>query len=200
VKDVLKKTYTRTPKISRNGQAVTITFTDFIVDVVPAFNRKGGRYLIPNSALKEWIPTDPKRHISIFSAANKEHGGDLVPLIKMVKSWNRNIGYHFTSFHFEVLALEIFNNVTISDFSSGVRYFFDKARERVTKKNRDPAGYHDDVGKYLNSKQKIDDVVSRCNTAFGRAIKAESYAKAQNIQAAAEEWRQIFGDYFPAYG
>ena len=40
VKRVLLKTYTKTPKISRNGQAVSITFTDFIVDVVPAFNTK----------------------------------------------------------------------------------------------------------------------------------------------------------------
>ncbi len=39
VKRVLKQTYPTTPEISRNGQAVTITFTDFRVDVVPAFNR-----------------------------------------------------------------------------------------------------------------------------------------------------------------
>src|SRR4051812_43697839 len=48
VKDVLKKTY-RTPDISRNGQAVTIRFDDFRVDVVPCFDRKGGGYLIPDS-------------------------------------------------------------------------------------------------------------------------------------------------------
>ena len=55
VKRTLKKTYTKTPDISRNGQAVTITFTDFIVDVVPAFNRLGGGYLIPNSVNQVWI-------------------------------------------------------------------------------------------------------------------------------------------------
>src|SRR3712207_5733160 len=37
---VLLKTYTRTPHISRNGQAVTIHFNDFLVDVVPAFHRQ----------------------------------------------------------------------------------------------------------------------------------------------------------------
>ena len=39
VKKALLVEYTKTPEISRNGQAVTITFSDFIVDVVPAFVR-----------------------------------------------------------------------------------------------------------------------------------------------------------------
>ena len=37
VRTILLKTYPTTPKISRNGQAVTISFTDFAVDVVPCF-------------------------------------------------------------------------------------------------------------------------------------------------------------------
>ena len=86
----MRRTYTRTPDISRNGQAVTIRFEDFIVDVVPGFNRKGGGYLIPNSITQSWISTDPKKHVEIFSEANSVHKGNLIPLIKMIKGWNRN--------------------------------------------------------------------------------------------------------------
>src|SRR5438309_916721 len=42
LKRTLRRTYTRTPDIGRSGQAVTIHFNDFLVDVVPAFNRQGG--------------------------------------------------------------------------------------------------------------------------------------------------------------
>ena len=91
VRSVLLKTYPKTPKISRNGQAVTITFTDFVVDVVPAFYREGGGYLIPSSSEKKWISTNPKSHVSTISTENTNHNGDLVPLIKMMKGWNRNI-------------------------------------------------------------------------------------------------------------
>jgi tRNA nucleotidyltransferase (CCA-adding enzyme) len=49
VKRTLRKTYTKTPDISRNGQAVTIRFEDFVVDVAPGFKIKDGGYLIPNS-------------------------------------------------------------------------------------------------------------------------------------------------------
>jgi len=201
VKTVLKKTYPRTPDISRNGQAVTIRFDDFAVDVVPSFYRQGGGYLIPNSARQIWIATNPKKHVEIMSDANAKHNGDLVPLIKMIKCWNRNIDREFHSFHLEVLALQILENLTISNFPSGVRYFLDKGRDYVRKKNPDPAGYGDgDVGAYLNTNPKIENAVNRFETAYGRAIKAEDYERRGYISDAVGEWRKIFGDYFPAYG
>jgi hypothetical protein len=200
LKRVLKKTYPNTPDISRNGQAVTIQFTDFAVDVVPGFNRQGGGYLIPNSIAQTWLSTDPKRHIEIWSAANQSHNGDLVPLVKMLKAWNRTISTFFQSFHLETMTLQILNNITISDFPSGARYFFDKGRDYVTKKNPDPSGYGDDVGWYLNTHEKVNDAVSRFETAYSRALKAEDLARRGYVADAIGMWRMVFGDYFPAYG
>ena len=200
VKDTLKKTYPNSPKISRNGQAVTITFTDFTVDVIPAFYRQGGGFLIPNTITSRWISTDPKQHITISSEQNNIHNGTLIPVVKMIKCWNKSINYWFGSFHLEVMAQQIFNGVTISDYPSGVRYFFDKGREYVTKKNPDPAGYNADVGSYINTREKIDVAVSRFTTAYYRAIKAEAYARESKIKEAVDEWRKIFENQFPAFG
>jgi tRNA nucleotidyltransferase (CCA-adding enzyme) len=74
VKRVLKRTYPKTPEISRDGQAITITFTDLQVDVVPGFNRRGGGYLIPNSQGGTWIATDPKEHERLSSEQNQAGG------------------------------------------------------------------------------------------------------------------------------
>ena len=200
VKAVLRRTYTETPDISRNGLAVTIRFTDFMVDVVPSFNRQGGGYLIPNSITGEWVETNPKRHVEIMSAANYAHDGDLVPLVKMIKAWNKSHGKFFRSFHLEVLAWEIFNGVTISDYSSGARYFFDKARQKVQGKNLDPAGFGDDVGRYINTREKIDEAVAKFQLAYDRAVKAEYYASRYNTTDAVDMWVKNFGNYFPAYG
>ena len=200
VKRTLRKTYTETPDISRNGQAVTIRFTDFAVDVVPGFNQKGGGFLIPNSVSQNWISTDPKKHVEIMSAANKAHDGDLVPLVKMIKAWNKNSNKYFSSFHLEVLALHVLQGITISDFPSGVRYYFDKGRSLISQKNLDPAGYGGDVGSYINTQEKIQEAVSKFELAYNRAIKAEDYAKRGYIKDAVGMWIKIFGDYFPAYG
>lgn len=199
VKRVLKKTYPQTPDISRNGQAVTIAFSDFAVDVVPAFNRQGGGYLIPNSQNGTWISTDPTKHVSISAQANRAHHDMLVPLVKMLKCWNRNIGRYFRSFHLEVLTWAILDSVTISSYSSGVRYFLDKGREKVKQQNPDPAGYSGDVGYYLNSREKIEQAVSRFTTAYERALRAESYEAEGKIAAACAEWQKVFGDSFPTY-
>ena len=199
LKRTLRKTYTRTPDISRNGQAVTVRFEDFIVDVIPGFYRQGGGFLIPNSITQGWISTDPKAHVKIVSDANTAHRGDLIPLMKMIKGWNRTANRYFRSFHLEVLALQILNGVTISAFPSGVRYFFDKAREQVTKQNLDPAGYGGDVSSYISTQEKVREAVEKLQLAYERAIKAEDYAQRGYIEEAVNRWRQIFGDYFPAY-
>jgi len=199
VKRALLKTYTKTPKISRNGQAVTITFTDFIVDVVPAFNRKGGGFLIPNSVQNTWIETNPKIHVDVMTSENSSHNGDLVPIVKMIKGWNKNINNDFVSFYLELLAIKIFKNITISDFPSGMRFFFDKGREGIKYKVHDPVEYGGQINGLRNCKT-VDDAVNRFETAYNRTIKAEQYAKNDNIENAVDEWRKIFGDYFPAYG
>jgi hypothetical protein len=200
VKRTIKRTYPTTPDISRNGQAVTIRFSDFVVDVVPAFERQGGGFLIPNSITRNWLSTDPKKHVEIAAAANVAHNGDLVPLIKMIKAWNRNAGRYFRSFHLEVLALRILDRVAISDFPSGMRYFFDKGRDLITKQNPDPAGYGGDVGNYINTQENIQEATAKFNLAYDRALKAEDFAARDRILESVDEWRKIFGDYFPAYG
>jgi hypothetical protein len=198
VKRTLLKTYTTTPDISRNGQAVTIRFTDFEVDVVPGFNRQGGGYLIPNSITNSWLSTDPKKHVELMAASNKAHNNDLVPLVKMIKAWNKSHSTYFRSFHLEVLALQILNNITISDFPSGARFYFDKGRTVVKQKNLDPAGYGDDVGRYITT-DRVEEAATRFQTAYDRAIKAEDYAKRGYVSHAVDMWQKIFGDYFPAY-
>jgi hypothetical protein len=200
LKRTLRKTYTRTPDIGRNGQAVTIRFDDFVVDVVPGFRRQGGGFLIPNSITQQWLSTDPKAHVSLFADANARHDGELIPLIKMVKGWNRASGDFFRSFHLEVLVLQVLTNVQISDYPSGVRYVFDKARSLVTQKNPDPAGYGDDVGHYLNKQSAIQEAAAKFQLAYERAIRAEEAARRGLTRDAIEIWGRIFSDYFPAYG
>ena len=200
VRQVLRETYPETPRISPNGQAVTISFTDFEVDVVPGFGRQGGGYLIPDSTKSRWIETDPKRHVDIWAEANKVHNGDLVPIMKMLKAWNRAHSATLRSFHLEVLVLQTFDRVTISDYPSGARFFFDKARTRELTTAPDPAGYGDAVGGYLDSITKIHAVVERLETAYTRAREAERFDGEGRTRAAVEKWQTIFGDYFPAYG
>ncbi|MET3897007.1 hypothetical protein ABIB57_000944 [Devosia sp. UYZn731] len=199
IKQSLRKTYTKTPDIRPDGSAVTITFSDFKVDVVPAFHRKGGGYLIPSLELNKWISTDPRKHAEIWTAANKTHNNDLVPLIKMMKGWNKSRSL-FKSFHLETLVLRSLDGITITDFPSGMRYVFDKGINLVQYKLADPAGYSDDVGEHVNTKAKIKVLVDRMTWARDRAKEAEAMAAVGNVSGAVDRWRLVLPNYFPAYG
>jgi hypothetical protein len=200
VRGVLKKSYTEATDISRNGQAVTIKFASFSIDIVPGFYRTGGGFLIPDARGKRWIPTDPKKHVEIWSSQNTAHSGSLVPLIKMIKVWNKTHSALFRSFHLETMILRIFSGVTISDYPSGVRYFFDKARTWVASTVADLAGYGDNIGKYLLEKNALADVQQRLQRAYERSAEAEKLAAAGKVKDAYDKWRMVFDTYFPAYG
>ena len=80
-----------------------------------------------------------------------------------------------------------------------MRYFFDKGREKVKYQTADPAGYSGDVGSYISSSAQIQEATDKFQTAFDRALKAEDYAKRGYVSNAVDEWKKIFGDYFPNY-
>jgi len=204
VKNILNQSYRETTDISRAGQAVTISFHDFKVDVVPAFPRKllflDNGYRIADTLSGQWLPTNPKEHIQIWSKANKKHNGNLIPLIKMIKCWNRENGSLLHSFHLECLILKILEDRTIPGYPSAVKLIFDKARSIVRYPVSDPAGYNSNVGAYLKIQGKKDEVVSQFELAYRRAKNAEEWVRQGNIEDAYYYWWKIFGDYFPAYG
>ena len=80
-----------------------------------------------------------------------------------------------------------------------MRYFFDKGREAIKYKVQDPVEYGGQINGLRNC-NTVEDAISRFETAYNRAVKAEQYVKNDNIENAVNEWQKIFGDYFPTFG
>jgi hypothetical protein len=134
-----------------------------------------------------------------WTALNKKQSDNFVPLVKMLKGWNKSRDV-FRSFHLEVLAYTLLQDVTISNLPSGVRYVFENAIPLISKKLADPAGYSEDVAAHVNTQDAINKIVERLTWASQTARAAEAHASAGQIEDAFGKWRQIFKDYFPAYG
>lgn len=177
VRAVLKQAYKETTDISRDGQAVTITFSDFKVDVVPAFYQtilfiNTGNYLIPNTITQSWIETNPKKHIDLWAKRNAAQKGLLIPLIKMIKAWNEENGKLLTSFHLECLILEIMRYKNMADFPSAIRIVFEDARGSF-QQVKDPVMYSS-VGGYLTS-EKTAIIARNLDVAYTRAKESVKY-------------------------
>jgi predicted nucleotidyltransferase len=198
VRSALPERYPRTPKIRRNGQAVTIRFADFGVDVVPAFNRRGGGFLIPDSKSETWISTDPKVHTEHLTRENTKHDGLLVPLVKMAKAWNRGINGAFSGFYLELLTAHVLSKSKVHDLAGGISLVLDKGREAVRDSMADPTGFGTVRG--LEAVTTTADAVDRFKTAYDRAQRALDFDRRGYTSRAFEEWRSVFGDYFPTYG
>ncbi|MDQ2812354.1 MAG: hypothetical protein M3Z75_10890 [Actinomycetota bacterium] len=208
VKDILRETYPSS-KISRNGQAVTINFTDFTVDVVPAFTPwwDSSNLDICNSGDNTWIRTNPRKHIDISSQINQRTGGLLVPSVKMLKAWNRAAGHPLRSFHLEALAWKVFDpgwlttawwgpGADMGSDPENVSRFFAAAPDRLRRKLRDPARGEGDLSGYLTDRAR-DDALSKLATAASRCARAAQLLDNGDVAGASILYRKVFGDAFP---
>ncbi len=169
---------------------------------MPAFRRRTifgpSGYRIPDTITQQWISTDPQKHVALWSKRNKAQSDKLIPLIKMIKGWNKENGKLFHSFHLECLILRIMHWYTIKDYPSAVPYVFENARS-IFQRVDDPVMYSS-VSGYLNTPDKINAVSYQLEKAYRRAKNAEEWMRFGNSEDAYYYWSKLFGQYFPAFG
>jgi len=198
VKRNLLKTYSDS-KINLAGQAVTITFADFLVDVVPAFYVNGGGYLIPNTKKLSWIHTDPKIHEKYISRENKKNDGNLIPIIKMIKGWNRIKGNMFSSFYLELLVAKVFDKTPIINTQQGLLYFFLNSIKLIKEDMRDPFEYGGTIPRFTTSQDVPSALVRNRKhfiNAYDTVVQAEKLDKLGRTSRALVLWKHLFGQYF----
>lgn len=200
-KSILDGTYPATAK-RRDQNCISMKFSEFRLDVVPAFKWDAGYYTIPDSVRKVWLRTDPIEFASRITATNKTMGNSLVPLIKMVKGWNRDVGWPIRSFHLECMMLQRYAPYEEGyTYSSMLRYFFAALPGLLRSACYDPVS-GDRVDGYLDNAV----VKTRRTIAIEKAQKASAAATEAHEDeekyppVAIKEWKALLGEFFPAYG
>lgn len=80
-------------EINTHGQRRSVRLElpsdNLCLDIVPAVAARGlGHALqVPDRPQQEWIASDPLGYAERLTGLNQEHGGKLVPLVKVVKAW-----------------------------------------------------------------------------------------------------------------
>ena len=187
----------RWPGAHRDGMAIVIPFGSddevMSIDVVPAFDRKGGGYFIPDPHAGTWIATNPKRHHELSIAKNDQCDGKFVPFVKMIKGINRELGEPVSpSFLLEVMAHALVK-APFGRYQDEIVLFLATAAERIDEKWDDPAGLGGDVNTIMGPGQKLTaaGALRRAQAIAERAVDLEDDGK---VQAAYEEWKKLFGN------
>ena len=200
-KAILDDAYPNTSK-RRDRNCISMRFSEFSLDVVPAFKKDAGYYRIPDSVRQEWLPTNPFEFAEKITEVNQKMGESFVPLIKMVKGWNREVGWPIRSFHLECI---MYNRYQTYDkgytYPSMLKLFFGALPGYLSVACYDPA-MGDRVDTYLDNnakKTKRQIAIEKATTAAERSKEAFDLQD-DGPQAAIEKWKSLMGEFFPSYG
>lgn len=200
-RSVLVDAYQKTT-MRRDRNCITMQFSEFRLDVVPAFKHDGGYYLIPDSIRLEWVLTDPFAFATKVTTTNKAMGGTYVPLIKMVKAWNRHVQWPIRSFHLECMMLQRYQSYTQGyTYSSMLKVFFESLPSYLAQPAYDPV-MSDRVDTYLdNNATKTRRQVAIEKAQAAAAAAKEALADEEKYPSVAiNEWKALLGEFFPSYG
>jgi hypothetical protein len=166
-------------------------------DVVPAFT-EGDHYLIPDDVLGRWIPTNPKTHAELATAANKAFSEQWKPLVKMVKTWNRHHGNPVdSSFLLEVMALQLITGVWSGSYPRELKQFFATAIHAIADRWPDPAHLGPDVSDlFTGQPQKLQAAQEALRAAEAACTEALRLERAGRMGEALDTWQALFGPLF----
>jgi hypothetical protein len=199
-KSILDEAYPDTDK-RRDVNCISMQFSEFRLDVVPAFRYKEGYYKIPDSVRKLWVKTNPFQFAEKITEVNTMMDGTFVPLIKMVKGWNREVGWPIRSFHLECMMYHHYSTYTQHySYSSMVKVFFENLASYLSNPCYDPI-MGDRVDTYLDNyatKTKRTIAIEKAKKAAAAA--KEAYEDQEKYPSVAlSEWKSLMGEFFPAY-
>jgi predicted nucleotidyltransferase len=187
------------PSIGRRSCSLKFSDQDEVptFDVVVAFDRAAGGYEIPDRLEGHWIATDPQVHKAKATAKNAECNDKWIPLVKMIKGWNREWDKPVRpSFLLEVMALELVKT-PFTNYADEIVLFLSNAADRITDVWPDPAGLGPDVNSSMTTAEKHQAAV-RLREALATAERAVDLNDECKERAAVDAWRELFGRRMPA--
>jgi len=166
------------------------------VDVVPAFTL-GNHYEIPDAKTSSWIKTDPDVHKQLATDSNKAFSEQWVPIVKMLKKWNRTHEKPVTPpFLVEVMALQLLAPPFSGGYPYELKSFFATAADRIADVWEDPARLGPPVSDQMDS-SKVQAARKALTEAESLVSRALRLARDGRNGDALQEWRRLFGPLFP---
>lgn len=200
-KAILDEAYPNTLK-RRDRNCITMQFSQFRLDVVPAFKCVGDYYKIPDSVRKCWLITDPICFANKVTSINKAMDNSFIPLIRMIKGWNREVGWPIRSFHLECMMIQRYQRYSKKyTYDSMLRCFFESLPKYIRGSCYDPIK-GDRVDTYLDNnavKTKRTIAIEKAEAA-AKDSKLAIEMESRSLSEAIRLWKSLLGGFFPQYG
>ena len=197
LQEVKKTIQSRYPKTDMrgDGQVVVISFSNYQIEVLPAFENADGSFLYPDSNDGgSWKTTKPRLEIKAISDLHQAKNQNLRTLCKMIRSWKNYHGVAMGGLLIDSVAYNFLNSTT---------YYDDKSFTYYDWLIRDFLKYLSDLQNTNHifapgSNQKVY-IKKKFQTKAKKEHKLVLEAiEAQENKNANQKWKKIFGRSFPS--
>lgn len=201
----IRKRYPNNTKVNIDAPCVVVRFLDYKFEIVPAvgYSDNPDLYNIPAPGSKEWMQCYPNVPDKWLSACNHANNSLFIPLIKMLKQWNRHNKVGLKSFHLELLTEKVFGAVTdIYSYPQGILDWIYCVKMWLWENNYpfvlEPGKKYTCVDEYLYEKPlRLRIVRNKFDAALKKAERAWNFYSKGRYSAAKRVWNQMFGSKFP---
>jgi len=176
-------------------ESVYVPIENFKFRVQPGFIAEQNYYLAPAPSWNEWIEYNALGYKDQFSKANSEHGGKLLHLVRMLKTWNRLSGNAFDGYFLELLVKDVLDHHEIRTYQAAINYVFKAILSDVALKKHDPANQSLQVIG-LHNLENIVNAMIHVKSSYLVTKEAIKFEEEGNARAALSSWRQLFPDHF----
>jgi hypothetical protein len=178
-----------TTDISVGKMAITVSFSDYVIQILPAL-KSDGKVMIPDASGSSWAKIDTEKFTSTLTNVNEKSGNKVIPIVKLAKAIIDKLPekHQLSGYHVEALAVGIFNNYHDEQTpKTMLKYFFQQASQMVLYPTQDKTGQSVYVDEYLGTKNSLPrQIVSSALDRLYRKLN-----NADNLLSL-ETWKDIF--------
>ncbi len=165
--------------------------------VVPVFSDGPQQYIFPWRGGRKWYRTRPAALAAHLQQAQARSGGLAVPVVQVIKAWNRRNDRLLGSLHIELMALE--SVLRPGRLDEAVALAFAYLAERVQRRMPEPGGVGPSVDRDLTTEER-GDLAIYLRDAGEQAVRALEFAARGRVQEAHYVWRDLLGEVYPEPG
>ena len=193
-KEAILNRYSRTA-VSVDRLVVTVTFSNFNIEVQPVFEQEDGSFKYPDTKDGgSWKITKPRAEINEISSADEAKNKNLRRLCKMVRAWKNKHGVAMGGLLIDTLAYNFLKST--DDYDDKSYLYYDLL-------SRDFFQYLSELPEQteyaaLGSKQRVKvkkKFQKKAKKAYDLCLKA---IDAENQSSVNDKWKKIYGRPFPA--
>ena len=197
LQDVKKAIVNRYPTtdVRVDRLVVTVTYTNFHIEVQPVFEQDDGSYKYPDT--KDggaWKITKPREEMTAFAKLDQEKNSNLRRLCKMARAWRNKHGVEMGGLLIDTLAYNFLTSTTDYDTKSFLYYdwmsrdFFKYLSELPKQDRYNAPGSNQHVKVKKAFQRKAKKAYELCLDAIA----------AENTDRLNDKWKKVYGRPFPA--